>query len=166
MRKLVPRDEIYNIYWFFAHERNEIFYRKLNNEPQPWTDDPILQQYKFCNSYRIHDRASQYLVGHVVYNGKTYKPEDIIFRIILFRVFNLPSTWEALEKEFGDITLDNFKAKQYASFLEKLSKAQGIESSAYMLRPIPGKSTSKHANWLMYLEQLFKKSNLILLRNC
>ena len=104
MKKLIPREDIYDIYWHFAHERNEIFYRKNAGNPKPWTDDPILQQYKFCNSYRVNDRGSQYLVGHVIYNGKIYKPADMVFRIILYRVFNLPSTWEALEKEFGDIT--------------------------------------------------------------
>lgn len=161
MRKLVPREEIFDIYWHFAHERNEIFYRKNAGEPEPWTDDPILQKYKFCNSYRINDRGSQYLVGHVIYNGKIYKPEDMIFRIILYRIFNLPSTWEALEKEFGEITLDNFDPKKYSEFLEKLSKKQGVESTAYMLKPIPGNFPTKHGNWLDYLNRLFKKSNLV-----
>ena len=160
MKKLVPRDEIYDLYWYFAHERNEIFYRKKNGDPKPWTDDPILQKFKFCNSYRVNDRASQYLVGHVIYNGKIYKPEDMIFRIVLFRVFNLPSTWDALEKEFGDITLENFDVPKYAEFLERLSKKQAVESNAYIMAPVPGRYTTKSGNWLSLLEQLFKKQDL------
>ena len=28
----------------------------------PWTEDPILDRYKFCNTYRAADRVSQYLI--------------------------------------------------------------------------------------------------------
>lgn len=161
MKKLIPREEIYDIYWHFAHERNEIFYRKNAGNPKPWTDDPILQKYKFCNSYRINDRGSQYLVGHVIYNGKIYKPADMVFRIILYRIFNLPSTWDALEKEFGDITLDNLNVPKWTEFLERLSRKQPVESNAYIMKPVPGKYSTKHGNWLAYLERLFKKSNFV-----
>lgn len=44
-----------------------------------------------------------------------------MFRIILFKIFNTEPTWQALEKEFGDITLDNFDAEVYGEFIEKLS---------------------------------------------
>ena len=52
------RQEIYDLYWYFAWERQNIFWKKLNGEEAPWTDDYILQQYKFCNSYRVNDRVS------------------------------------------------------------------------------------------------------------
>ena len=52
------RQEIYNLYWYFACERQNIFIKKLNNESAPWTKDSILQEYKFCNSYRVNDRVS------------------------------------------------------------------------------------------------------------
>lgn len=160
MKKLIPRDDIMDIYWHFAHERNEIFYRKNSGQPKPWTDDPILQKYKFCNSYRINDRGSQHLIGKVIYNGKEYSGEDMIFRIILYRIFNLPSTWDALEKEFGDVTLDTFDADEWARYLLRLGKTQPIESNAYIMKPIPGKYPTKHANYLAYLESLIKKQGL------
>lgn len=46
------RQEVYDLYWYFACERQNIFIKKLNGEPAPWTNDKILQEYKFCNSYR------------------------------------------------------------------------------------------------------------------
>ena len=67
---LQKRQEIYDLYWYFACERQNIFLKKLNNLPAPWTDDEILRTYKFCNSYRVNDRVSQYLLKNVIYNNK------------------------------------------------------------------------------------------------
>ena len=49
------RQKVYDLYWYFACERQNIFLKKLNGESAPWTDDKILQEYKFWNSYRIND---------------------------------------------------------------------------------------------------------------
>ena len=83
MNKLIKRDKIYDLYWYFAFERQNIFFKKKQKKPAPWTNDKILQEYKFCNTYRVNDRISQYLLRNIIYNGKKYKDEDIIFRIIL-----------------------------------------------------------------------------------
>ena len=106
------RQEVYDLYWYFAYERQNIFWKKLNGEVAPWTDDEILQTYKFCNSYRVNDRVSQYLLKNVIYNGKQYNDEDMIFRIILFKLFNKESTWELLLDNFDDITLKTFDVKK------------------------------------------------------
>lgn len=56
------RQEVFDLYWYFACERQNIFWKKINGDPAPWTHDKILQEYKFCNSYRVNDRVSQYLL--------------------------------------------------------------------------------------------------------
>ena len=116
------RQEIYDLYWYFAFERQNIFWKKLNGEPAPWTKDKILQEYKFCNSYRVNDRVSQYLLKNVIYNGRKYSDEDMLFRIILFKLFNKESTWEILLDKFNDITLDTFSFKAYSKILDEASK--------------------------------------------
>lgn len=70
---MIKRDEVYDLYWYFAYERQNIFWKKLDGKKAPWTDDPILQEYKFCNSYRVNDRVSQYLLKNVIYNEKNTK---------------------------------------------------------------------------------------------
>ena len=102
------REDVYNEFWYFASERQKIWYKKMIGQNPPYTDDQILQEYKFCNAYRVLDRVSQYLLKNVIYNGKEYLDKDMIFRIILFKIFNKEDTWEYLMSEFGDITLDNF----------------------------------------------------------
>src|SRR5436190_20533188 len=74
--------EVYDTYWYFAAERQEIFFKKLQNSPPPWTNDQILIRHKFTNSYRASDRVSQYMIRHVAYSGEQ-TPIELFFRIIL-----------------------------------------------------------------------------------
>ena len=50
-----------NEFFSFVEEREQIRLRKKADLPFPWTDDPILQEYKFTNVHRHHDRTSQIL---------------------------------------------------------------------------------------------------------
>lgn len=42
----------------FAHERLSIWQKKISNEPMPYTNDPILQKYRFCNVFREFDKQT------------------------------------------------------------------------------------------------------------
>lgn len=154
---LKKREEVYDLYWYFAYERQNIFFKKLNEEKPPWTNDPILQTYKFCNSYRVLDRVSQYLLKNVIYNGKPYTDEDMIFRILLFKLFNKETTWELLFENFGDMTLSTFDFKKYSCVLENaISKGIKIYNDAYI--SCANKAfgyNRKHENHLALLNQMF-----------
>lgn len=158
------RKEIYNLYWYFAYERQNIFLKKLNGEPYPWTNDPILQNYKFCNTYRVNDRISQYLLKNVIYNNKVYSNESMIFRIILFKIFNKESTWELLKENLGEITLESFNKNKYASILENAhKKGITIYNDAYI--SCANKAfgyDKKYENHLALLEKMFIKDKVYL----
>ena len=151
------RQEVYDLYWYFACERQSIFWKKLNGDKLPWTNDEILQEYKFCNSYRVNDRVSQYLLRNVIYNGKKYSNDDIIFRIILFKLFNKESTWELLLNNFGDVTLKTFSMKKYSEVLENaISNGVKIYNDAYI--SCANKAFGydrKHDNHLALLNKMF-----------
>ncbi len=49
----------------FARERYRIFLAKESGEPRPWTDDPVLLRYSFCNIFREDDKVSRYLKREV-----------------------------------------------------------------------------------------------------
>ena len=151
------RQEIYDLYWYFANERQNIFIKKLNGDTPPWTNDPILKTYKFCNSYRVNDRVSQYLLKNVIYNGKTYKDEDMLFRIILFKLFNKGSTWELLIKEFKDITLSTFDMKEYSKVLTNaINNNIKIYNDAYISCATKAFGYDrKHDNHLALLNKMF-----------
>lgn len=151
------RQEIYDLYWYFANERQNIFIKKLNGDTPPWTNDSILKTYKFCNSYRVNDRVSQYLLKNVIYNGKTYKDEDMLFRIILFKLFNKESTWELLLKEFKDITLSTFDMKEYSKVLTNaINNNIKIYNDAYISCATKAFGYDrKHDNHLALLKKMF-----------
>jgi hypothetical protein len=58
---------VYDSYWRFAAERQQVFFRRLEGLAPPWTDDPVLLAHKFTNAYRASDRISQYLIRRVIY---------------------------------------------------------------------------------------------------
>ncbi len=156
------RQEIYDLYWYFAWERQNIFWKKLNGEEAPWTDDYILQQYKFCNSYRVNDRVSQYLLKNVIYNGNKYVDEDMLFRIILFKLFNKEATWELLVNEFGDVTLNGFNFERYSKVLSEATlKGVKIYNDAYI--SCANKAFGydrKHDNHLALLNKMFNEDKI------
>lgn len=151
------RQEVFDLYWYFACERQNIFWKKINGDQAPWTHDKILQEYKFCNSYRVNDRVSQYLLKNVIYNGNNYNYEDMLFRIILFKLFNKESTWELLSKNFGDILLKDFNTKKYSIVLENaISNGTKIYNDAYI--SCANKAFGydrKHDNHLALLDKMF-----------
>ncbi len=160
LRHLAPAtvSEVYESYWRFAAERQEVFFRRARGEPAPWTRNAVLTTYKFTNAYRASDRVSQYLIRHVIYRSDLpNSPREVFFRILLFKLFNKIETWKLLERSFGLITFEDYR---FAPFDEVLSRAmregRRIYSAAYIMPP--GSSafgrTAKHQNHLLLLERM------------
>jgi hypothetical protein len=85
---------VFDTYWRFTRERQNIYERRLAGVPPPWTDDKILRQNKFTNCFRAADRVSQFLIRNVIYNpDASAEPEEVVFRILLFKLFNSTTTW-------------------------------------------------------------------------
>lgn len=153
----------YEYYWRFAYERQSAFLRKMSGQKPPWTTDKIIGEYKFTNAYRASDRVSQYLIRKVIYDKKR-EPEDSLFRILLFKIFNKIETWELLENEIGEIEIKNFSFKAYNSILSKAKESgKTIYSGAYIMPSGNGffPHKYKHTNHLELLKTiLFKEIHL------
>lgn len=146
---------VYDSYWNFATERQEVFFNKLNGDINPLTNDEIIRKYKFTNAFRASDRVSQYLIKNVIYNGQHYSAEDLIFRILFFKLFNKIETWEYMSFELGDITYSSYNYEKYNQLLsKKIEKNERIYSAAYIMPS--GKSSfgceKKHQNNLKLLD--------------
>lgn len=97
-----PRHGVYELYWLFASRRHRAFEARLKGESLPWSDDPILQTFKFCNVYRALDRVSQFLIREVAYGtAPVNSPHDRVFQIVAFRMFSNIRTWEELTRRLG-----------------------------------------------------------------
>ncbi len=124
---------VYDSYWYLAAERQNMFFKRLNNEFGPWTDDPILQKHKFTNAYRASDRVSQYLIKNVIYKG-SQDPNEVFFRIILFKLFNKIETWELLNEKITNISFESFNYSEYNAVLSTaMNEGKRIYSAAYIM---------------------------------
>ncbi|KAJ7806763.1 hypothetical protein B0H14DRAFT_3767511 [Mycena olivaceomarginata] len=47
-------------------ERKSIDHQRRETKQPPWTSDPILSKYKFCNAYRVLDRTSQFVITELL----------------------------------------------------------------------------------------------------
>lgn len=130
-----PRNGIYDIYWEFTAKRQAVFYARSRRQPEPWSDDPILQQYKFCNVFRAADRASQYLIREVCYSGDQYAFDDLLFQIIAFRNFSKIETWEGLRQLLGQSpTLQDLSSGRFEQALIELKKTgRPMYTNAFIL---------------------------------
>ena len=145
---------VYESYWRFAVERQEVFFRRLGGSSPPWTDDSILAHFKFTNAYRASDRVSQYLIRHVIYEGSQCS-EEVFFRTLLFKVFNKIGTWELLKAAVGEIEYSSYSFDAYDNVLTRaLAAGRAIYSAAYIM-PSAGRvfgHTRKHRNHLKLIE--------------
>lgn len=151
----LKKTPVFDSYWKFAAERQRVFLKKLRGDKEPFTDDPVLQEYKFTNAYRASDRVSQYLIRNVIYPiTQEFDSRDILFRILLFKTFNKIETWEYLEKNIGVITYSDYSFERYEKLLSERSKKNTLYSGAYIMTS--GKSffgyDKKFKNHLRLLE--------------
>lgn len=133
MRSPRPRPEVFRAYWEFAAERQRVFERRLAGETPPWTDDAILREYRFCNVFRAADRVSQALIA-AAYAEKDFSAEDLLVRIVLFRLFSRPATWALIEKEVGTLTAASFDEERIGAALDRaFEEGRRLYTAAFIL---------------------------------
>ncbi|MBF6339851.1 hypothetical protein IU450_28750 [Nocardia abscessus] len=139
---------VFDTYWRFAAARQSVYEARLAGKPGPWTEDPILRDHRFTNCYRAADRVSQFLIRQVAYEGPQ-DTDNLVFRVLLFKMFNKISTWTLLESELGALTVDSFDVGRYREVLDRAFAAgQRLYSAAYVIPPPSMGEQRKHANHL------------------
>jgi hypothetical protein len=149
---------IFDAYWRFTAERQAIFYRRLANPIGAWTDDAILRSYRFTNGYRASDRISQYLIREVQYRSdRSQSPPQLFFRTLLFKIFNRIETWEALEREIGEVQWERIDLSDIARVLgSMMHRGIPIYSAAYIMPSPPFGRSRKHENHLALISRMME----------
>lgn len=80
------------VYWI--KERYSILQKKDRLLPKPWTKDPILQKYKFCNVFREDDRVTKWVMRHWRYPH--HADADVWFAMVVARLINWPESLEEI----------------------------------------------------------------------
>jgi NTP pyrophosphatase (non-canonical NTP hydrolase) len=150
---------VFDTYWRFAAERQRIFFNRFEGRPAPWTYDPVLRAHKFTNAYRASDRVSQYLIRRVIYRDDLPGgPTEVVFRTLLFKLFNRIETWELLEETVGPLTWEGYSFKRYDQILtDAMTRGAKVYSAAYIM-PSAGSlgHEKKHRNHLALIERMIK----------
>lgn len=138
----------------------DIFWNRAESAAGPLTQDDILQTYKFTNVYRVLDRVSQYLLRHVIYRGDAgFTAQDVLLRILVFKIFNKIETWEFIESQLGEpLTTGNFNAERISKMLSVRMTETAIFNSAYIMAGSHQQYVaygSKHQRWLQMVEREF-----------
>ncbi|MXY06936.1 MAG: hypothetical protein F4Y55_14015 [Gammaproteobacteria bacterium] len=148
--------EVYDTFWRFASERQAVYFRRLVDPYGPWSDDPILNEYRFTNAYRVTDRVSQHLVRDVQYDPK--RPDtrnELFFRTMLFKIFNRIETWELLERSLGPVNSETTPLHRISEVLDDhLSTGARIYSAAYIMPSPDFGHSRKHQNHLAMLDRM------------
>ncbi|KAJ6476245.1 hypothetical protein C8R45DRAFT_1216944 [Mycena sanguinolenta] len=151
-QRLEPTEVLDTLYIWLA-ERKAIDDRRRAGMPAPWTKDRILLEHKFCNSYRVLDRTSQFVVSEVIEKGSHLSDTELLFRILLFNAFNRIETWILLEEAFGPkLTWKDYTISAYNKVLSK-ARDNGVSlfTGAYMKI---GKRLDYDANHMRHLQLL------------
>jgi hypothetical protein len=146
--------QVFASYWRFAALRQDIYHRRVRGEPGPWTTDPVLSAHRFTNAYRAADRVSQYMIRNVAYDGDQH-PEEVVFRVLLFKLFNRIETWELLAGAVGPLTARDFDVEILDKVMsEAFTRGDRLYSAAYIMpTAIPGLAR-KHRSHLELLRQM------------
>ena len=105
--------ESLDLFWQFIAERQKVWYRRIvEGRPAPWTDDDILQEYRFTNVYRELDPGMQYVIQNILETDASRR--DKLFNVMLYRLIGRLETHEYL----GFQSLGTFDAAEFEEQLK------------------------------------------------
>lgn len=142
----------------YMRKREEIRLRKEAGEPWPWTHDKILQQYKFTNVKRAHDKTTRAFVDH--YRQYYLNEESPHYRDAVKLLYNC-----GIARYFGTI---GFKLavgylgkhdgrKLCTTARAMLERGEQVFTGAYIVTN-SGQSGPKYDVVVNYLEKLWRKA--------
>jgi hypothetical protein len=154
--RTVTASLVFDAYWRFACRRQDAFMRRVMGESPPWSDDPVIAAHRFTNAYRASDRVSQYLISRVQYAGDQ-TADEVVFRTLLFKLFNRVSTWESLVDALGEVRWKGFDVARAERVLDRLlAGGTTVYSAAYIMPSPPFGAARKHTNHLRLVEHMMR----------
>ena len=73
-------------FYNWINERHAIYQARVRGDSPPWTEDPILREYKFTNPFRENDRTTVWMRQNWTKPNDNKKAGEIIFNCCMFRM--------------------------------------------------------------------------------
>lgn len=117
--------------FYWANERHWIHLKRYTGDPWPWTDDPILQKYKFTEVYRELDKVTTWL--RVNWREPYANHPNLWLMMCLARVINWPPTLQEIVERtsFPDEWCPD---DIVAVMRDRQARGEKVYTGAYMLR--------------------------------
>ena len=107
-------------------ERHSIYERRDEGQAYPWTDDPILKEYSFCNVYRELDRVTIWIREN--WREPYADHPNLPFAMAMARQINWPDTLE----EIG--FPEHWNPERIKAIMQgRLNRKEKVYTGAYML---------------------------------
>lgn len=120
-------------FFAYANERYSILLRRRAGDPPPWTTDPILQQWRFCNVFREDDRTTAWFRENIRWPMKQRKA--VMLATIAFRAFNRIETGKILQPF---LLRDDWDLPRWRELLVAHHEAGNpVVTGAYMIKTAP-----------------------------
>lgn len=136
VKKLSPFERL--VYWI--RERESIRLKKEAGEPKPWTEDEILQSYRFCNVRRMDDKVSQWLMTNWYEPYKDHP--NILTAVALARFVNKPESLNVVTQSVFSFPKPKWDKIKTGLRIIK-SSGETVFNGAYMVRGNSTKSPDK-----------------------
>lgn len=146
-------DQNIKAFFKFMKERHTIYLKKEAGKPWPWTQDEILQTYKFCNIFRELDTVTKWINDKWRVPFKNHK--NLWFAMAVARNINWPETLA----EIGFPTTWNPKRVKKILYARKARKEK-IYTGAYIINgALGGDKISQTVDKV--LTPLFKNKDVV-----
>ena len=124
------------MFFSFMTERHRIYKKKSDGMSYPWTNNPILREYKFCNVYRELDAGTIWCREHI--REPFAEHESLFFNIAAYRSVNAIGTWEDIyaseEKATGIPFIASYDPDRVREAMtSRRSRGERIFTNAHML---------------------------------
>lgn len=125
----------WEIFLYWISERERIRQAKVAGRPRPWTLDPLLRDYRWCNVRRMDDKVSQWLLR--AWYGQA-SMEGSLVAATLARLINWPDALHAIsEGRFFHTAQISFAAQRLQALKDR---GQKVFTGAYIVPGVPGMS--------------------------
>ena len=112
-------------------ERHDIYVLKSEGAPKPWTRDPILQRYRFCNVYRELDTVTIWVRENI--REPYYDHPHLWFMLAMARQINLPETLQEIMDGKAWPVKKYEPEKVRKIMLARQTRGEKLYTGAYML---------------------------------
>lgn len=132
----ILREPYYILVDWITERENIRVKKEVLNESPPWTDDPLLAKWRWCNVNRCHDRETRWIFKNIV--GAHAKSDSLWFNLAIARFIN----WSPTLHKLG--YFETWNPDRFCEVISLLMRVGSkVYTGAYMIRAGTGEDAKK-----------------------